>query len=303
MLRAVSAGSRYSLSLSQVGLPPEGQRLSGVNSFSIMMVAAAPSTPSAKLQDQLNNPEIPVREGWLFKEGHMRKTWKKRWFQVPEGLGQAAPRSHAAHARLLSRVQLTSWGNLNYYDAEDGKELDTIPLGGCTIFVPNSRRADYPHAFRLNLDVGSGEKHKYILSGTSEIDSRDWQQSILRFAPLPSSKDAGGDDKPAGKRSTMSKPSHGRRGRTVGTARGHARARTHRRLLPRMSHRLRHPPRHATPSLLSSFTQVQGGALQARIRRQVVALDGRADGGAEAADGGRGQDAHPRLLGPRHRRD
>ena len=50
-------------------------------------MAAAPTTPAAKLQDQLNNPEIPVREGWLFKEGHMRKTWKKRWFQVPACLG------------------------------------------------------------------------------------------------------------------------------------------------------------------------------------------------------------------------
>lgn len=37
---------------------------------------------AGQLEDQLNNPEVTVREGWLFKEGHMRKTWKKRWFQV-----------------------------------------------------------------------------------------------------------------------------------------------------------------------------------------------------------------------------
>ena len=138
----------------------------------------------------------------------------------------AAPRRYIAHTHAALTWQLTSWGNLNYYDGEGGKEIDSIPLGGCTIFVPNSRRADYPHAFRLNLDVGSGEKHKYILSGTSEIDSRDWQQSILRFAPLPSSKDASGNDKPAGKRSTLSNMSHGRSSRTVGTARGHAHSRT-----------------------------------------------------------------------------
>ena len=83
--------------------------------------------------------------------------------------------------------QLTSWGNLRYYEDETKvNQIDAIPLGGCTIFVPKTKRPDYPHAFRLNLDVDSGEKHKYILSADTADESREWQQAILRFAPLPS---------------------------------------------------------------------------------------------------------------------
>ncbi|KAL1503991.1 hypothetical protein AB1Y20_010406 [Prymnesium parvum] len=111
--------------------------------------------------------EAEVMSGELWKEGHRLRTWKRRYFR------------------------LTSWGNLKYYeDAHAHRPIDVIPLGGSAIFVPSSRRANFPHAFRLQLDVPHGEKHKYILSAESAEESQEWQRAILHFSPLPSSRDS-----------------------------------------------------------------------------------------------------------------
>ena len=97
--------------------------------------AAAADTGSGPSE----GPETDIKVGTLWKEGHRIHTWKKRHFR------------------------LTSWGNLKYFDSAGSSEpIDVIPLGGSAVFVPNSRRASYPHAFRLQLDVARGEKHKWV---------------------------------------------------------------------------------------------------------------------------------------------
>ena len=102
--------------------------------------------------------EQVVHEGWLFKEGHVRKNFKKRWFQ------------------------LSSHGNLSYSEAEGRKTIDSMSLGGCTICPPKNVRRGHPHAFRLDIEVGDGEKNKYILAGTDPEDSQEWQAIILKYA-------------------------------------------------------------------------------------------------------------------------
>jgi len=111
-------------------------------------------------------PETVVKEGFLWKEGHRMHSWRKRYFR------------------------LTTWGNLKYYEDETSAEpKDLIPLGGSAVYVPNKTRASYPHAFRLQLDVARGEKHKYIISGESAAESQSWQQALLQFAALPAPRE------------------------------------------------------------------------------------------------------------------
>jgi hypothetical protein len=133
--------------------------------------AAPPPAPApAKVQvglDMLVARETIVKSGLLWKEGHVKKTWKQR------------------------RFELTSHGVLKYYSLVVGTSsprlLDTIRLGGCSVWKPKTARPARPHAFRLNLAVTGhvGEKEKYILSGDTAEESSEWQQAILRFAALP----------------------------------------------------------------------------------------------------------------------
>ena len=102
--------------------------------------------------------EKVVYEGWMFKEGHVRKNFKKRWFQ------------------------LSSHGNLSYSEDEGRKTIDSMSLGGCTIVPPKNIRKGHPHAFRLDIESGTGEKAKYILAGTDAEDSHQWQSMILKYA-------------------------------------------------------------------------------------------------------------------------
>lgn len=82
--------------------------------------------------------EAVLKEGALWKQGHVRHTWKRRHFRV------------------------TSWGNLKYYETSASpKPIDVIALAGCSVFVPKTRRAEYPDAFRLQLDPRFGGKRKY----------------------------------------------------------------------------------------------------------------------------------------------
>merc|ERR1711907_428519 len=98
-------------------------------------------TRDARSLSQISHEdEVVIREGYMHKEGHVRKSWKLRLFQ------------------------LTSSGNLRYYGDEEKPPIDSIPLGGCTISEPKSKRSGHPHAFRLDLDRTSGDKAKYVLS-------------------------------------------------------------------------------------------------------------------------------------------
>ena len=99
-----------------------------------------------------------IREGYMHKEGHVRKSWKLRLFQ------------------------LTSSGNLRYYGDEEKPPIDSIPLGGCTISEPKSKRSGHPHAFRLDLDRTSGDKAKYVLSAADLDETTAWREAILQFA-------------------------------------------------------------------------------------------------------------------------
>ena len=55
-----------------------------------MTSVTVPSLDAAALAKLRQGEEEVIREGWLHKEGHMRKTWKKRWFQARGGPHTAA---------------------------------------------------------------------------------------------------------------------------------------------------------------------------------------------------------------------
>ena len=63
------------------------------------------------------------------------------------------------------------------------KPIHHLVLAGCAIFVPKTNRTDHEHAFRLQLDE-TQPKSKYILAADTAAESHQWQQALLKHAPL-----------------------------------------------------------------------------------------------------------------------
>ena len=115
------------------------------------------SRPVVALQTQI------MREGFLWKEGHKRKTWKKRycvvWPRDYEARGMDAP-------------------VLFYFEDNEsgGKPKGTISLANIKCRVPKSKRKDFEHAFRVDV-MGAAEGHnKFIWAPETD-------EEIIRLLP------------------------------------------------------------------------------------------------------------------------
>ena len=96
---------------------------------------------------------MPGARGYLWKEGHQRKNWKKRWFLLDEG-------------------------HLRYYEKKSSLEpIASITVTGAEVVsVQRPRRR---HAFRLNTSPQEDGHSKYILAGETEKDSLEWIKALL----------------------------------------------------------------------------------------------------------------------------
>ena len=96
---------------------------------------------------------MPRLRGYLWKEGHQRKNWKKRWFLLDEG-------------------------HLRYYEKKSSLEpIASITVTGAEVVsVQRPRRR---HAFRLNTSPQEDGHSKYILAGETEKDSLEWIKALL----------------------------------------------------------------------------------------------------------------------------
>eukprot|EP00735_Rhodelphis_limneticus_P004312 TRINITY_DN15885_c0_g1::TRINITY_DN15885_c0_g1_i1::g.22495::m.22495 TRINITY_DN15885_c0_g1::TRINITY_DN15885_c0_g1_i1::g.22495 ORF type:complete len:140 (-),score=-4.45,sp/Q54KA7/SECG_DICDI/31.25/5e-13,PH/PF00169.24/1.9e-22,PH_11/PF15413.1/6.9e-06,PH_8/PF15409.1/7.1e-05,PH_8/PF15409.1/5e+02,PH_3/PF14593.1/3.1e-05,PH_9/PF15410.1/12,PH_9/PF15410.1/0.67,PH_4/PF15404.1/1,PH_4/PF15404.1/82,Mig-14/PF07395.6/1.2,Mig-14/PF07395.6/1e+02 TRINITY_DN15885_c0_g1_i1:369-788(-) len=104
-----------------------------------------------------NNLRV-IKEGYLLKEGHLKKIWKKRWF-------------------VLSNTELV------YFENEDKKKLKgVVPLDSCRVTPPKHSRKEC-YCFRLSSDKISGvglygKYPKYILAASSLEEMEAWITAI-----------------------------------------------------------------------------------------------------------------------------
>ena len=98
----------------------------------------------------------PREGGYLWKEGHNRKNWKRRWFVLEEQ-------------------------QLRYYATPDALEpIGTVALQGSSVVTcKHARQGKF--AFRLAVEkTADGNSHdKYILAGDSEAESLHWAKSLI----------------------------------------------------------------------------------------------------------------------------
>jgi len=105
----------------------------------------------------------PAKTGWLYKEGHVRKNWKRRFFvlwpsePVPK-LGQ-----------LL----------LYYTDPDGGAPKGIIPLCEFNIVTPKTQR-EFEHCFRITIEdyVPQGSHRKYIIASENQDTLLEWSTAI-----------------------------------------------------------------------------------------------------------------------------
>jgi hypothetical protein len=146
-----------------------------------------PSSGSLPAPSPMNLAVPPAKAGWLHKEGHVTKGWKRRWCVVENGL-------------------------LQYFESFDSpreKYLGMVPLQGASIREPKSTRVrrssmGVPVGPAWRLDTAAKAKKdafhsKYILAGEDVESSRKWREALqvhIEFAndaarPSPSPIDRG----------------------------------------------------------------------------------------------------------------
>lgn len=135
-------------------------------SSDLARVAADYANAQPQLVPSPENLRVPKpKAGWLYKEGHVNKGWKRRWCVVENGLFQY----------------------FESFDSPADKSLGLVPLQGATIRDPKTARRrsslggpTVGPAWRL--DTGAREKdafhRKYILAGTDAASSQSWKEAI-----------------------------------------------------------------------------------------------------------------------------
>jgi hypothetical protein len=100
--------------------------------------------------------------GWLTKEGHIRKNWNRRYF-VLEG------------SRLTDAVQY-------YQDETLSKKKGEIPLTQCSIVDTFEGKGQQQYCFEITTTKKNGnnaEKIKYYLCAENELEKNRWITAII----------------------------------------------------------------------------------------------------------------------------
>ncbi|KAK2949474.1 hypothetical protein BLNAU_15562 [Blattamonas nauphoetae] len=104
---------------------------------------------------QIEQQQI-LTEGWLTKQGHVRKNWKRRYFKIQ--------------------------GNtIYYYPKQDAtKEAGTIPLSGCSVTTADTETGK-PFSFHIFYPGNPSAKEFYICADNA-LDMTGWINGIEKSA-------------------------------------------------------------------------------------------------------------------------
>jgi hypothetical protein len=139
----------------QIAPPPVGGVSGGTSAPEISIRHSASGARSVEI--------VTLREGFLQKQGHIRKSWKKRWFV------------------------LKSDGTMPYYKNESSATKDEEPLGVVMIGADGlnvsggeaeSSAAGRSCAFRLHQPGGT--VREYVLAGSDQAETDAWINTIER---------------------------------------------------------------------------------------------------------------------------
>ena len=112
----------------------------------------------------------PIKSGWTYKEGHLVRNWKKRWFVL-------WPMNFKAEA--------VTGPSLYYFDdSESGScPKGTLPIFGSTVGMPKKERKGHPWLVRIEgAKAGDGEeetKHDKLVFAVDSQEERDeWIEAL-----------------------------------------------------------------------------------------------------------------------------
>lgn len=148
----------------------EGDGAADVDGSSPSGTAAAGISIRHSASGVISNEVVTLREGYLQKQGQIRKSWKKRWFV------------------------LKSDGQMPYYKNENSASRGEDPLGVVQIGTDGlsvaggeaeAAAAGRAHVFRLHQPGSSGggsssSSKEFVLAGVDRADTEGWINAIER---------------------------------------------------------------------------------------------------------------------------
>lgn len=104
-------------------------------------------------------PDDPIKQGWLFKQGHIHRNWKKRWFILVKDALYYFHSKEIGDPRAGNFTQPIVKINLSY------ASISTFPL------------KQHPYAFLLETPHDE-HASKYIMDGGNDVRSKAWMDAI-----------------------------------------------------------------------------------------------------------------------------
>lgn len=121
------------------------------------------------------------KSGWLWKEGHRIKSWKRRWGVLQSG-----------------RLRYFATDRLDGTSASSPRSLEplgVIFLRGACLVEPKSARLSVERgpAWRINTSADTSTLHhpKYVMAGESFLDTQAWRAAIQNHIDYANSRPAG----------------------------------------------------------------------------------------------------------------
>jgi hypothetical protein len=127
--------------------------------------------PSRKSLAQLHaSGGGPIKCGWTYKEGHLVRNWKKRWFVLWP---------------LNFKAEAVTGPSLYYFDDSESSSCPkgTLPIFGATVGTPKKERKGHPWLVRIEgAKAGHGEeetKHDKLVFAVDTQEERDEWIEVL----------------------------------------------------------------------------------------------------------------------------